>query len=71
MKKSFFMANCDVELEDIVKIKYNDKICKIDDIRTTHYLKSGVVEFEFQLKENEKLIEFWFKRNSFIYPVNK
>ena len=68
MKSSFFNARCDIEIGDKVKIKTTGEIFTVEDIRTIYYLKSGIVKFEFQLK-NDAIIRWWSKRNEFIYPI--
>ena len=65
MQFTAFNAVCDVELGDKVRFA-NTIITEIADIRTVSYLKSGKVEFEFEL---ECLPGLWGKRDGFIYPV--
>lgn len=68
MKQSFFMAKCDVEIGDIVKFKTTGEILTIDDIKTTYYLKSGKIKWEFKLKNNA-VTKWWHDREEFIYPI--
>lgn len=74
MKTAQFFARCDLEIGDEVIIpglpsKFPSKWL-IHDIRAIHYVSSGNVEFEFQLKSDAGLTK-WLKRSQIIYPVPK
>ena len=64
MQISTFRAQCDVQLGD--KVLLANIPTEIVDIRCSHYLACGKVEFEFKL---DLLSELWCTRNEFVYPV--
>jgi len=67
MQFATFNATCDVELGDEVRFA-STIVTKITDIRCIHYIKSGKVEFEFEL---DILPGMWCKREDFVYPIGK
>ncbi|KLU66339.1 hypothetical protein DEAC_c17380 [Desulfosporosinus acididurans] len=66
MQLAAFKAVCDIELGDKVRFA-STIIAEVIDIRTLHYLRSGKVEFEFELSH---MPGYWFKRGDFVYPIN-
>ena len=66
MQAMSFTARCDVEIDDeVVIVLHGTNISTtIIDIRTVSYLKSGTVEFEFEL---ECYRGKWLKRQDFTY----
>lgn len=65
MQAAYFEARCDVELGD--KVWIAGETTTITDIKVIHHIKSGKVEFEFELAA--ALPGYWFKREEFVYPV--
>jgi len=64
MQIATFQAQYDVQLGD--KVLFANIPTEIVDIRCSHYLACGKVEFEFKL---DLLNELWCERKDFVYPV--
>jgi hypothetical protein len=58
MPISAFNAKCPVEIGD--KVNLMGKQATITDIACIHYIKSGKVEFEYELNGNGQYIGFTF-----------
>ena len=65
MQFAAFKAVCDVEVGD--EVVRNGFDCVIEDIRTIHYFKSGLVEFEFKLRYKNEPPLPWLSRDEFTY----
>ncbi|MEA4825060.1 hypothetical protein SDC9_162668 [bioreactor metagenome] len=69
MKQAAFIAHCDLEIDDKVKLPPLDLEWIVYDIRAIHTLRDGNVVFEFLLECNGHF-STWLKRNQIQYPIN-
>ena len=68
MQLASFQVTCDLEIGD--KVKYLQKVYEIRDIRTTHYLRTVEVIFEFELCRGQEILEGWHERVELYGPLN-
>lgn len=68
MQAHYFQAYCPFEIGDRVAVKPFGNIETIRDIRTVQYLRSGTVEFEFQMENHQAN---WIKAQYLICRVDK
>jgi len=65
MKTAKFVAQCDVEVGDLVT-REDGSQWVIAEIRAIHYYVSGMVEFEFMLMHEDRQ-SGWLQRDQFKY----
>ncbi len=60
MQIATFNAKCPVEIGDVIKDANTGRIATITDIACIHYVKTGTVEFRYELDGNGqyKRVEF-------------
>lgn len=76
MQLSNFIAQCDLEINDKVKLVFSGSVTQdayvIDDIRTIHYLKKRTTDFEFKVRElYGDRVYGWLRRDNIQYPMKE
>jgi hypothetical protein len=78
MQKAAYIAQIDLEMGDEVKVIASGFVAsitgKVYDIRTTYYLRSAKVTFEFMVETEDKesaRLRGWYTREQIEYPIKE